>query len=379
VSRLRTSPVVLALALSCCLAGPAAAFAPRKDAKDLSPTEKQAYVAAVLKLKKTPAPGRKDGLSIYDTFVATHAEVFDLAHGAHSGPAFLPWHRAFLHAFETALRKVSGDDSIAIPYWDWTDPASTMALFSNDLMGGTGDPKHRHAVVTGPFRKGRWRLPTEPAIVGAGPGGRHETVQSPFLPKPSGTAPIVQSGPSAQIPYLQRDLGGAAEAGVAHLPTAAQMADVLAVDQYDSRPWSDSSDARFSFRCGLEGWSRPRAPDSIGAHNAVHVWVGGAFEDHGELVTGTIASAASPNDPVFWSIHANVDRLWTQWEAREGFAYDAGSSAGAHQHLKDKLALLKKLGHDIGDPELAAGTLRPEDLLDPAPWEAPYQEPLAPA
>ena len=40
----------------------------------------------------------------------------------------------------------------------------------------------------------------------------------------------------------------------------------------------------------------------IQVHNTVHVAVGGAA-----------ATASSPNDPVFFLLHCNVDRLWAQW------------------------------------------------------------------
>ena len=38
-------------------------------------------------------------------------------------------------------------------------------------------------------------------------------------------------------------------------------------------------------------------------HNAAHLWVG-----------GSMATATSPNDPVFFLHHANVDRLWARWQ-----------------------------------------------------------------
>ena len=38
-------------------------------------------------------------------------------------------------------------------------------------------------------------------------------------------------------------------------------------------------------------------------HNRVHVWIGG------DMGPGT-----SPNDPVFFLNHCNVDRIWSQWQ-----------------------------------------------------------------
>jgi tyrosinase len=41
-------------------------------------------------------------------------------------------------------------------------------------------------------------------------------------------------------------------------------------------------------------------------HNDVHGWVGGTMS----LIT------TSPADPLFWLHHAQVDRLWSQWQAK---------------------------------------------------------------
>src|SRR5688572_29431341 len=42
-----------------------------------------------------------------------------------------------------------------------------------------------------------------------------------------------------------------------------------------------------------------------GIHNSGHVWVGGSM--------GNIYSA--PTDPAFWMHHAEIDRIWFQWQA----------------------------------------------------------------
>jgi len=52
-------------------------------------------------------------------------------------------------------------------------------------------------------------------------------------------------------------------------------------------------------------------------HNYFHSLVGGATFDLAigqPDPLGTMASLASINDPVFWLLHSNLDRLWAQWQ-----------------------------------------------------------------
>jgi tyrosinase len=41
-------------------------------------------------------------------------------------------------------------------------------------------------------------------------------------------------------------------------------------------------------------------------HNTVHMWVGGTMQN----------PMISPRDPIFWLHHANVDRIWAQWQEK---------------------------------------------------------------
>jgi tyrosinase len=52
------------------------------------------------------------------------------------------------------------------------------------------------------------------------------------------------------------------------------------------------------------GTFNPFAGALEGIHNSGHVWVGGSM--------GSIATA--PCDPVFWMHHAEIDRIWWQWQ-----------------------------------------------------------------
>ena len=68
---------------------------------------------------------------------------------------------------------------------------------------------------------------------------------------------------------------------------------------YDTAPWNRASSS--SFRNDLEGWR------GGGMHNRVH-----------GFVSGDMSLGHSPNDPVFFLHHCNVDRMWAYWQTREG-------------------------------------------------------------
>jgi tyrosinase len=55
-------------------------------------------------------------------------------------------------------------------------------------------------------------------------------------------------------------------------------------------------------------WSNPFEPNIENApHNPVH-----------DIIGGAMTSMQSPNDPIFWLHHANIDRLWVAWLAAGG-------------------------------------------------------------
>ncbi|MEP7030221.1 MAG: tyrosinase family protein, partial [Pseudolabrys sp.] len=53
---------------------------------------------------------------------------------------FLPWHRAYLVAFERLCRQLSGDANFALPYWDWTANAQLPAAFASPTFNGQPNP-----------------------------------------------------------------------------------------------------------------------------------------------------------------------------------------------------------------------------------------------
>ncbi|QRN97960.1 tyrosinase family protein [Archangium violaceum] len=286
----------------------------RRDVRTLSPKERKELVKAILKLKKVPSP-YSPGLSYYDQFVDWHRSLYvcdpSMPHGsmpmAHAGPLFLPWHRQFLLLFEDALREVSGDKNLTVPYWDWTRPDSTASVFQDDFMGGDGDPSDGYTVHSGPFRKGRWPLTLQPL------GWNEQPSVSPWLVRAFRTLPTATALPSPQ-----------------------EVQASLSVPLYDVHPYDTTSDSRLSFRNYLEGFRDPPgqlsmvcAPDGFMVllplntptmHNVVHGWVSGLLSvtSDGRYVFGTMGLSTSPNDPVFFLHHANVDRIWDQWQHLHG-------------------------------------------------------------
>ncbi|KJH48344.1 hypothetical protein DICVIV_05585 [Dictyocaulus viviparus] len=109
----------------------------RKEYRVLTDNERQRFHAAMWAIKNN---------SEYDTISRIHSQ-YVTSPGAHSGPAFLPWHREFIKSIrvifldlrlEIALRRV--DPTVALPYWDSTLDARIpnprdSSLWSNELMG----------------------------------------------------------------------------------------------------------------------------------------------------------------------------------------------------------------------------------------------------
>ncbi|MFE5239947.1 MULTISPECIES: tyrosinase family protein [unclassified Streptomyces] len=188
----------------------------------------------------------------YTEFTKMHALGASFYHYV---PSFLPWHREFVRLFEAALPTLPSGQAVTVPYWDWVGTDANSSIWADSFMGGNGRSGD-HQVMTGPFAvSGGW-----------------------FCVDP--THPIAS--------YLRRDFG------TGHLPTADEVSRCLAMTPYDGVPWDGVSDC---FRKALEGAIPP------GIHNLVHTWVGGNME-----------LTSSPNDPLFWLHHCNVDRLWVRWQ-----------------------------------------------------------------
>ncbi|MFB2967955.1 tyrosinase family protein [Aerosakkonema sp. BLCC-F183] len=328
----------------------------RKDAKDLTDTEKQRFVNAVKALKNRPSPytifDPATGTNVtppnaYDYYVRIHQLAFGELNSSgqmipgemppvHFTPPFLPWHREMLRRFENDLRSI--DPTVTLPYWDFTNSDSSRAVFTDNFMGGFGNAQDSNLVSTGPFRAPSFSLRNQPSQTLNQQGIWTFNFNSPSALNPNG-----------QARFLQRSIGSRQDPsqfpGTANLPLPSEIEAVLNQPTFNT------------FWPALEG--RP--------HGNPHVWVG-----------GNMGLATSPNDPVFFLHHANIDRLWTEWMERHqntpGFRpylpLDSGNS-----------------GVDINDPMYQFGNVTPEQMLsiqqigyvyDTTDIPPPPEEPILP-
>ncbi|KAL6728352.1 hypothetical protein Aduo_010132 [Ancylostoma duodenale] len=213
----------------------------RKEYRVMSEGERLRFHGAMWKIKLSGE---------YDRITRVHSS-FELSPGAHSGPAFLPWHREFTKRLEIALRQI--DPTIGLPYWDYTLdqvlPDSTMSvLWSDELMGR---PDSDGQVRRGAFKN--WTILD---------GSR----------------------------YFRRNIGARGQ-----LMTQSEIERVVTAPDI-SLLLSFTAPQRHCAKAG--DWS---ALEYI--HGGPHVYTGG---DMGVIPTAT-------HDPIFFLHHGMIDFIWEEW------------------------------------------------------------------
>ncbi|MFI8192074.1 tyrosinase family protein [Streptomyces sp. NPDC085946] len=187
----------------------------------------------------------------------------------HGGWFFLPWHRAYLLCFEAIVRRVvrdelNGPDDWSLPYWNYTrvtngDPDSPESRACRRLPGAFLTPDWPDDETGG-----------NPLFLAAGPEGR------------------------------DRDAAGGMSIGWPEVNPhrAMQAPHFTGVTQFGS---ADTGDRLIHLNGGGSGLLEMQP------HNLLHGFVG-----------GVMSQFFSPQDPVFWLHHANIDRLWAAWLTHPG-------------------------------------------------------------
>jgi len=214
---------------------------------------------------------------------------------AHQASAFPIWHRVELLFFENEIKKMTKDNSFTLPYWDWRGKTE-CDVCTDDLMGGS-DPENPNLISpASPFSK--WKgVCTKP----------DDYIKDRKL------CDGAQEGPLLRFPK------GNAE--YQRMPTEAEVELMMAVQQYDTAPFSRSSE--LSFRNMLEGWISPQSGKKVNGeyymHNLVHNFLNGTMS----------IIEATANDPLFFLHHCMIDSLMERWLRKHLPTYEDYPEANA--------------------------------------------------
>ncbi|HEX7154211.1 MAG TPA: tyrosinase family protein [Thermoanaerobaculia bacterium] len=278
-------------------------------------------------------------------------------HCQHGWERFLPWHRVYLYEFEQTLQDFARD--VTIPYWDWTMPKYKP----EKPQDGEIIPPAFKAYLTRAsliyLENATPSVPKKEADIllkdMIEPGTRYTRLTEFFeaVGKMIGAKYTVGD-------YRERFIDALLAANSLWYPLRypaqyQKNGKPVTVEQkfHYHYPTADDIDQIMSLRTFRDFGGGSLYNDSFGfidqnPHNTLHIWTGGQnpeYVDPASLPPGDVANARNRGvqvrgrrfhtredmyqqpmfgdmlsnltasyDPVFWPIHANVDRLWSEWQ-----------------------------------------------------------------
>ena len=274
-------------------------------------------------------------------------------HCQHGWERFLPWHRVYLYELEQVLQDVC--PGVTMPYWDWT-----MTQYIPDHPEkGSIIPESFKAFLTAEsiefLRNATPALkPKEAGKVAKAMLGKLYTSGTKFFEDVSETI----GEEYARGPHRDRFIDALLAANALWYPLRypAEFVEDSKINQAPFRyhyPTAEDMDQIMSLRTFRDFGGGSLYNDSFGyldqnPHNTMHIWTGGLnkneapdpdFEagapgrnrNRGTKVAGRVfhsredmysqppsgdmlSNLTASYDPVFWPIHANIDRLWSEWQ-----------------------------------------------------------------
>ncbi len=246
---------------------------------------------------------------------------------------FYVWHRGYLGYFEQTIRKLSGDDTFAIPYWDWTASNEIPAPMFDGVLN-PADSEHAKytrnlAVFTAfiqPTLAKYWGQLSPAQQKQLDARGYTEfqklwndvTGFAPSLNPPDGVGVagnIAYANPCGSR-YLTRDNPKLDEKTTYNVSPFIVYSGLLPTDFYNPVNTLSFNSSRTPSHN-----TPPSGPDIFSVlegfpHNKVHNYIGGVGPlDPGPY--GFMTNFLSPLDPVFFLHHSNMDRLWDVWTRKQ--------------------------------------------------------------
>ena len=270
-------------------------------------------------------------------------------HCQHGWERFLPWHRIYLYEFEQALQDHCPD--VTMPYWDWTMPQYSpetpekgsiippafqafVTKSSLDFLGTRGFPsdvvKKLEPLIGETYPSQRTFFAAVKGAVGDDytTGDHRRRFIDALLDANALWYPL-------RYPAEYQDSAGQDSTINKvihyHYPTADDIEQILSLRTFRDFGGGSSYDDAFGFI-------------DQNPHNTLHIWTGGMNpdapttqppEDRNKAVKvvgrrfhsrddmysqppfgDMFSNLTASYDPVFWPVHANVDRLWWEWQQR---------------------------------------------------------------
>ena len=268
-------------------------------------------------------------------------------HCQHGWERFLPWHRVYLYEFEQALQDRCPD--VTMPYWDWTMPHycpatpdkgriipyAYQAFLTQSSLTQLASAGFPDAAIEGLkplvgrfYASPRRFFTAVSGAIGADytTGERRHRFIDALLEANSLWYPLRYPAEYQDDSVHDSTINKVIHY---HYPTADEIEQILSLSTFRDFGGGSSYDDAFGFL-------------DQNPHNTLHIWTGGmnpdtppkpAPEDRHKAVKvagrrfhsrddmysqpelgDMFSNLTASYDPIFWPVHANIDRLWWDWQ-----------------------------------------------------------------
>jgi len=284
-------------------------------------------------------------------------------HCQHGWERFLPWHRIYLYEVEQALQDVAPD--VTIPYWDWTMPQYRPM---HPDKGWIIPPALQAYLTMESIVYLETAMPPLPPEAGATlrremvERGKRYTSQHTFFADVAALIGEQYTQGEHRNRFIDALLVANALWYPLRYPSEYPQGQTINQAIHYHYPTAEDIEQILSLRTFRDFGGGSLYNDSFGfldqnPHNTMHIWTGGMNPDYqaprrdfardlgadrnrGVRVVGRrfhsrsdlytqpefgdmFSNLTASYDPIFWPIHAHVDRLWTEWQQMHPHALPA--------------------------------------------------------